>query len=58
MDGPIIGYVRISDNLLTRPQGGNLDQLWPQKIFFSLILQEFCDFFGTWDLRYLIFLKM
>ena len=26
--------------------------------FFYLILQEFCDFSGTWDLRYLIFLRM
>ena len=26
--------------------------------FFYLILQEFCYFSGTWDLRYLIFLRM
>ena len=50
MDGPIIDYVRICDDPLTH--GGNLDAIWAQKIFFPLILQEFCDFSGTWDLRY------
>ena len=38
--------------------GGNLDPIWaPPKYFFYLILQEFCDFSGTWDLYYLIFLS-
>ena len=49
-DGPIIGYIRICDDPLTH--GGNLDPIWTQKMFFGLILQEFCDFSGTWDLRY------
>ena len=31
----------------------------PKKnFFFYLILQEFCDFSGTWDLHYLVFLRM
>ena len=35
-------------------------QFVPQKKFFLfyLILEEFCDFTGTWALRYLIFLRM
>ena len=49
MDNSIIGYVRISDDLLTH--GGNSDPIWAQKMFFGLILQEFCDFYGTWKLR-------
>ena len=33
--------------------------LCPQKkIFFYLIPQEFCDFFGTWDLHYLVFFRI
>ena len=58
MDDPIIGYVRISDNLLMRPQGTIDTQFGPKRICFCLILQEICDFSGTWDLRYLIFLRM
>ena len=50
MDGPIIGYVKICDDPLTH--GGNLDTIWAQRMFFELILQEFWDFCGTWDLRY------
>ena len=51
MDGPvIIGYVRICDDPLTHC--GNLDPIWAHKILFGLILQEFCGFLGTWDLRY------
>ena len=50
MDGPIIGYVRICDDPLTH--GGNLDPIWTQKMFFGVILQEFCDFSGTWNLYY------
>ena len=48
MDGPIIDYVRLCDDPLTH--GGNLDPVWARKIFFRLILQEFFDFSGTWDL--------
>ena len=44
MDGPIIGYVRISAYTLARPHGCNLDPIWAQKMFFCLILQGFCDF--------------
>ena len=36
----------------------NLEPIWDQKMFFCLILQEFSDFWGTWDLHYLIFLRM
>ena len=50
MDGPIIGHMRICDDLLTH--GGNLDPIWAQKMFFDLILQGFCYFSGTWDLCY------
>ena len=32
--------------------GGNLDPIWSQKMFLSLIIQEFCDSSGTWDLPY------
>ena len=49
MDGLIKGYMT---------PGGNLNPFWPQKMFFCLISQEFCDFSGTCDLRYLIFLRM
>ena len=38
------------DDLLTH--GGNLNSIWAQKIFFDLILQEFCYFSETWDLWY------
>ena len=38
--------------------GGNLDPICVQKMFVCLILQEFCDFFGTWDFHCLIFLRM
>ena len=45
MDSPIIGYVKISDDPLMRPHGGNLDPIWAQKMLvFYLILQKFCDF--------------
>ena len=50
MDGPIIDYVKICDDPLTH--GGNLDPIWAQKMLYGLILQEFCDFYGTWELRY------
>ena len=36
----------------TLTNGGNLDPNWAQKMFLGLILQLFCDFSGTWDLRY------
>ena len=58
--GPIIGelgYVRIPDNPLTRPLGEFVPNFCPKKCF-CLILQELCDFSGTWDLRYLILLRM
>ena len=48
MDGPIIGYVKICDDPLT--DGGNLEPICAQKMFLGLILQEFCDFSGIWDL--------
>ena len=48
MDGPIIGYVRICDDPLKH--GGNLDPICAQKMFSGLILQEFWDFSGTWDI--------
>ena len=50
MDGPIIDYVRISDESLAH--GGNLDPMWAQKMFFGLNFQEFRDFSRTWDLHY------
>ena len=50
MDGPIIGCVRICDDPLTH--SGSIDPTWAQKMFSGLISQEFCDFSGTWDLRY------
>ena len=50
MDGPIIGYITICDDSLTH--AGNVDPIWTQKMFFGLILQEFCDFSGTWNLCY------
>ena len=31
--------------------------LCPPETFFCLILQKFCDFSWTWDLRYFIFLR-
>lgn len=41
MDGHIIGYVRIFDDPLVRPHGGNLNSVWAQKcFFFCLILQK------------------
>ena len=53
MEGAIIGYVRISDDTLAQSHWGNLDPIWaPIFIFLYLFLQEFCDFFGTWDLRF------
>ena len=50
MDGPITDNVKICDDPLTH--GGNADPILDQKMFFGLVLQEFCDFPGTWDLRY------
>ena len=50
MDGPIIDYVRICDDPLTH--GGIVDPIWAQKMFFGLILQQFCDFSGTRNLCY------
>ena len=44
MDSPTIGYVRICHDPLTH--GGNLEQIWANKMFFGLILQGFCDFLG------------
>ena len=35
-----------------------LPQSPPKCLFFCLILQEFCNFSGTWYFRYLIFLRM
>ena len=52
MDGSIIGFVRISDNPLRKPQGAIHIQFWHKKYFF-LILKEVCDFYGAWNLRYL-----
>ena len=60
---PIIGYVSIFNDPLAQPHGKNLDPIWASNFFFLffnfyLILQEFCDFSGTWNLHYLIFLRM
>ena len=52
-------YYRLCDNFwwcLTKSYGSNLDTIWAA-IFLKLILKEFCDFSGTWNLRYLIFLR-
>ena len=48
-DGPTTGYVRICYDPLTH--GGNLEPILAHKMFFGLILQQFCDFSGTWELR-------
>ena len=40
-------YYRLCENLWW-----SHDPIWAQKIFFGLILQEFCDFSETWDLRH------
>ena len=58
MEDPILGYVRISDDPMAQPHGGKLDSLWVPIFFFFLVLQEFCKLSQTWDLRYLIFLRM
>ena len=46
----------------TAPSEKFRSNLGPQSFFlffnFYLILQEFCDFAGTWNLHYLIFLRM
>ena len=42
----------------TLTHGSNLDPTWAQKMFLGLIFQEFCDFSGTWDSRYWLFLRM
>ena len=55
---PIVDYVRSSNNRLARSQWGNLDSVWVKKMSFYLILQECCDFSGTWDLRYLTILRI
>ena len=57
MDSPIIDYVRISNKPLAQPQRTIYTQ-FQLKNFFCLILQEFCYFPGTWDLRYLILLRI
>ena len=44
MDGPIIDYVRISDDSFARPDGRNVDPISAQILLFCLILQGFCDF--------------
>ena len=51
MEGPIISYVRISDDPLAQSYGGNLDPICAPNIFY-LILQWFYDFSRTWGLRY------
>ena len=58
MDGPIIGYIGISDDPLVPPQGAIQTQFAFPLNFFCLILQEFCDFFGIWDLHRFIFIRM
>ena len=51
-------YFRLCENFWW-PFGSSLDPIWAQKMFrFCLILQEFCNFSGTWDLRYLAFLRI
>ena len=49
----IVGSMRISDDPLVQPHGGNLDPICPPPHpflpFLNLILQEFCGFSGTWD---------
>ena len=49
MAGSIMGYVRISDDSLARPQGNEpLDPILGRKMFyFCLILQEFCRSLST-----------
>ena len=59
-------YYRLCENFWTHfgvLPDGNLDPIYPLPLsphgnFFCLILQELCDCFGTWGLRYLIFLRM
>ena len=48
MVGTIIGYVRISDDPLALPYGGNVDPIWAPN-FFYLVLQGLCYFSETWD---------
>ena len=51
----IVGYMRISDDPLAQPHGGNLGPICPPPPpppflpFLNLILQEFCGFPETWD---------
>ena len=33
MESAIIGYVRISDDALAQPHGGNLDPIWAPTFF-------------------------
>ena len=49
MDGLIIGYMAIFDDPLARAYGGNLELIWAQKMFFCLILREFCNFSVVYD---------
>ena len=44
--------------LLCGLRGKFISNLGPKNGFFCLISQEFCDFSGTLDLSYLIFLTM
>ena len=57
MNGPILGYVRISADPLVRSQGLIWTQFGSKNDFFCLISQEICDFSVIWDLRHLIFLR-
>ena len=45
-------------NLWCGPRWQLRPNLYPRKFFFYLILQEFCDFSGTRDLHYVIFLRI
>ena len=57
MEGPIIGYMRISDDPLAQSHGVNLDPICAPNLSF-LNLQELFDFPETWDLCYFIFQRM
>ena len=49
MDGSIIGFVRIADNPLTKPQGEIHTQFGTKNTkYFFLILKEVCDFSGIY----------
>ena len=52
MDGPIIGYARVSDNLLMWPQGP-IYKFWPKKCFFLPNFTRILWFF--WDMGLTLF---